>query len=146
MLIYIVANEPTTIDLKVLTKTLGFTGSNPLRFIPHELLPETVNVEKGSLTAFAFYLLGMDDAELTEHELKVKQTMKTIQILVDHTLFQQEERANKRFLFHPLKNTTTTVITKPDFVKFIQSALGDKFSQQISLFDFTSQTKLPFPQ
>ncbi len=142
MLIYVIANEPTPIDLKVLTKAFGFSGSNPLRFLPPENLSETVNVEKGNLTALAFYLLAQDDSQLTEHEIKVKQVMKTIQILVDHTLFMED----KNFLFHPLKNTSTTVISRADFVKFMRSVLGEEHMQQISLFDFSSQTKIPFPE
>jgi hypothetical protein len=145
-LIYIVANDPTTIDLKQLTKMFGFSSSNPLRFVPFEILPDTLNVEKGSLTPLSFYLLGMDENDLNDHDKQVVNSMKTIQILIDSTLFDRTNSSDKKYMFHPLKNTFTTVMQREDFIKFLQKIFGEDYSKfmpaQVTLFDFTNYQKL----
>jgi Ala-tRNA(Pro) deacylase len=97
-LFLVVAEHDTRVDLKTLHLRVGASGR--FSFGSADLLREVLGVEPGSVTPFAL-------VHDTEHRVSVVLD----ELLMGHDLLN----------FHPLANTMTTSIAKPDFLAFLRA-------------------------
>jgi len=94
---FVMAAEDKRIDLKQLGQQLG--AGKGLRFAPPECLRQYLGVEAGAVTALAI----INDVEVA------------VAVLVDRDLWQAES-----LHCHPLVNTSTLVITRPDLARVFE--------------------------
>eukprot|EP01117_Protostelium_nocturnum_P001930 TRINITY_DN1257_c0_g1_i3.p1 TRINITY_DN1257_c0_g1~~TRINITY_DN1257_c0_g1_i3.p1 ORF type:complete len:184 (-),score=65.40 TRINITY_DN1257_c0_g1_i3:873-1424(-) len=98
----VVALEDTPVDLKKLTKYLGFS-SGSLRFAPEDVLESTLKVKQGSVTP-----LGLVN----------DRTEKKVNVMIDSKMVEDPE---KNLLFHPLSNDFSTVMKGSELEKFLKA-------------------------
>lgn len=108
-LVLISAHHDTQIVLNQLHKTIG---TKRLSFGKAELMEDVLGVVPGSVTAFAL----MNDKE------------QRVRFILDKALSDFDT-----LCFHPLRNTATTAISRPDFDSFV-SATG----HEIEIVDFSA--------
>lgn len=97
ILLVVVADHETKVQLKELSKFLGF-GNGNLRFGPEEQLLETLKITKGSVNPFGVFY---------DKENKVR-------LIIDKAL------ENKSVLVHPMHNKGTVKISTQDVIKFCE--------------------------
>lgn len=93
----VVAESTRKVDISKLEE---LTGEKNLSFASPERLQKYLGVTPGSVSPFGL----IHDAD------------KSVQVLVDEGLLQYDKQA-----FHPNINTATLVISKDDFIKFLES-------------------------
>jgi Ala-tRNA(Pro) deacylase len=97
-LVLVVAKDDTRVDLKALSKTLGF---GRLSFGSPELLEAVLGVPGGSVTPFAL----------------INGTAANVVVVVDRAL-----TAFAEVNCHPLENTATTRLATPELLRFIKAS------------------------
>ena len=97
MLFLVVALSSTRVDLKALSRSLG---AGRFSFGRPELLMQHLGVPPGSVTAFAV----INDAD------------RRVRVVLDAALLNYET-----INCHPLENTATTNIARPDLLRFIRA-------------------------
>lgn len=107
----IVAKEDTEIDMKKLTKKLGF-GSGTLRFAHEDILLNTLGLTKGSVTPLAL---------VYDKENKVN-------VIFDKKMFLNK---SQQLLFHPLSNCYSTQLTASELETFLNQC-----HPKYQIFDF----------
>mmetsp|Transcript_25786 Transcript_25786/g.36258 ORF Transcript_25786/g.36258 Transcript_25786/m.36258 type:complete len:186 (+) Transcript_25786:160-717(+) len=116
-LFLVVALEDTNIDMKKLTKYLGYS-SGTLRFSTEETLFQTLGVKQGAVTPIGL----MNDKQAT------------VTVLIDHLMAQTEKNdPPQAMLFHPLSNEWTVKLTFSELEKFAKST-----NHELTLLDFSS--------
>lgn len=92
----VVAESTRKVDIKKLEE---LTGEKNLSFASPERLQKFLGVTPGSVSPFTL----------------INNTDKTVNVLIDKGLLQYDKQA-----FHPNINTATLVISKTDFIKFLE--------------------------
>jgi len=104
----VVAHKDTNVDMKKLTKNLGFQ-SGTLRFAAEEILQKTLGVSQGSVTPLAL---------LNDREKHI------VHVIIDELLLKDD---NQELLFHPLSNDYTTELTAGE-LKLLLKNFGHPFT------------------
>lgn len=103
------ALQTTEINLRALAKNLP---AKNLRFAQHDLLREYLHVEPGSVTWFAL----------------INDEKNRVNAILDKALFSHEHVG-----FHPLENTSTTVVTPQALLQFVEA-----LEHNYRIYDFAS--------